>query len=56
VIFLTQIVIFNFNINVFFNYYDFIGTIICNVGSQSEHTTNVLHVDMLLSFLAVCLV
>jgi len=58
-IFLTLIVIFNFNINVFSNYNNFTAIIIItiwNVGSQSEHTTDVLHVDMSLSFLAVCLV
>jgi hypothetical protein len=43
----------------FFNYYNFIVIIIiiiCNVGSQSEHTMNELNVDISLSFVAVCLV
>jgi hypothetical protein len=64
--YLTLIMIFNFNINVFFNYYNFILIvvvvvvvvvviiiiiiiittttimIICNVGSLSEHITNIL--------------
>ena len=43
-IYLTLIMIFNFNINVFFNYYNLIAIIliICNVGSLSEYITNIL--------------
>ena len=54
-IFLTLTIIYNFNINVFFNHYNLIVIIICNVGFHGTHF-ECTYVDMSLHFLAVCLV
>ena len=53
--FLILTVIFNFNISVYFNHYDFIAIIICKVGSHSTHF-ECTYADVSLHFLAACLV